>query len=96
MKFDKRLIIFISMIIMSSLVLWYMIFFNGVKYDINSLNNNELIIKLDSLAGIGQKKAEIICSNRPYKDLSEIKKLDGIGEITYKKIDKYFKVVEVK
>lgn len=46
------------------------------KVDINTANKEELM----SINGIGDKKAELIIINRPYKNIWELSKINGISE----------------
>lgn len=56
------------------------------KIDINSCSFEAL----DSLGGIGEKKASRIIENRPYKDIYELKTI--IGEQTFNAIKNQIKV----
>jgi DNA uptake protein ComE-like DNA-binding protein len=51
--------------------------------------------KLQSLSQIGEHKANLILENRPYNKMSDIMKVHGVGEETYHKVNKYFKVSKV-
>lgn len=46
--------------------------------------NNCSFEALDTLRGIGEKKANLIISNRPYKDIYELRKV--IGDTTFNNI----------
>lgn len=39
---------------------------------------------LEKLPGVGPAKAQAIIAHRPYKSKEDIKKVDGIGDKTYK------------
>lgn len=54
----------------------------GGKININTASQSEL----ETLSGIGPSKAEGIIENRPYDSIEDIKKVPGIGEGTFKKI----------
>ena len=60
-----------------------------IKYDLNTVSKKELI----TIRGIGEKKAEDIISYRKESGFSskhDLKKIKGIGEITYNKIKDNF------
>jgi competence protein ComEA len=46
------------------------------KIDMNKSNKSELM----SIKGIGDKKADLIIKNRPYKSIWDIATIDGISE----------------
>lgn len=46
------------------------------KVNINTADKNELI----SIRGIGEKKANLIIQNRPYKSIWDLTKVKGISE----------------
>ncbi|WP_028079854.1 ComEA family DNA-binding protein [Solimonas soli] len=51
--------------------------------DINTADQKAL----ESLPGIGPAKAKEIIAHRPYKSKEDLKKVDGIGEKTYKALE---------
>ena len=51
--------------------------------DINSADQKAL----EALPGIGEAKAKAIIANRPYKTKEDLKKVDGIGDKLYKKLE---------
>lgn len=46
------------------------------RIDINKADKTELMI----IEGIGNKKADLIISNRPYKSIWDLEKIEGISE----------------
>ena len=42
---------------------------------------------LEKLPGIGPAKAQAIIEHRPYKSKEDLKKVDGIGDKTYKMLE---------
>ena len=46
------------------------------KVDINNAYKEELM----SIKGVGEKKADLIINNRPYKSIWDLSKIDGISE----------------
>jgi competence protein ComEA len=52
------------------------------KVDINKADKEELM----SITGIGEKKAELIINNRPYKSIWDLSNIDGISEDFVKEI----------
>lgn len=53
------------------------------KIDINKATKEELML----LPQVGDKTADKIISNRPYKSIYELINIDGIGEQTLKEIE---------
>jgi len=52
------------------------------KININTASQSEI----ETLPGIGPSRAQGIIENRPYDSIEEIKKVPGIGEVTFQKI----------
>ena len=51
--------------------------------DINTADQKAL----EKLPGIGPAKAKAIIAGRPYKSKEDLKKIDGIGDKTYKSLE---------
>lgn len=51
--------------------------------DINTADQKAL----EKLPGIGPAKAKAIIAGRPYKSKEDVKKVDGIGDKTYKALE---------
>lgn len=51
--------------------------------DINTADQKTL----EKLPGIGPAKAQAIIEHRPYKSKEDLKKVDGIGDKTYKMLE---------
>lgn len=52
--------------------------------------NHGTIDELQTIKGIGPKKAQAIIEGRPYTCLEDLMNVKGIGETTYRKLREYF------
>lgn len=52
--------------------------------------NNASVEELQTIKGIGPKKAQLIIEARPYTCLEDLMNVKGIGEVSYRKFREYF------